>query len=290
MSTSCFLVYDAKVAGIQGLPRRSMQGQLDRASPLPLYHQLNQILAQLIEEELQPGDRVPGEHELCTFYDVSRSVVRQTLYQLEAEGLVERRRGQGTFVAARKTSEGLFQSLAGLYEDASSRGQRLRSQVLESREVPADAFIARELSISVGEPVTFIERLRFVNDEPWALTRTYLPSVLVPGLMDEDLAGQSLYAVLEQRYGIKLHTGRRSLEAVAANDSVALALGIRPGEPVLLLRSTARAADNRPVEHFSAYHRGDRSRFEVVLDGEHSLQSVSSLVSEPTMSALRGTT
>jgi GntR family transcriptional regulator len=252
-----------------------LRGKLDRSSALPLYYQLKQALSESIHDHFQPGDRVPGELELCAFYDVSRSVVRQALYELEAEGTVERRRGQGTFVAERKTSEGLFQSLAGLYDEVTARGQQLYSRVLESCEVPAAPVIARELDVSAGQVVCFIERLRFVNEEPWALDRAYLPASLVPGLLKEDLSRQSLYGLLQQRYGIVLHKARRSVEAVAANDSVAKALRVSPGDPVLLLRSTAWDAEGRPVEHFSTYFRGDRSSFDVILEGRSTAQSLS---------------
>ena len=76
---------------------------------------------------------------------------------------------------------------------------------------------------------------------------------------------QSLYAVLEDKYGIKISYGRRSVEAMRAPAAVARALGIRYGAPSLRLHSTSYDEHSRPVEHFVAHHRGDLSRFEVYL-------------------------
>ena len=242
-----------------------MSAGIDRSSPLPFYYQLKQILlADLRARDLAPGTRLPGDNELCGTYDVSRTVVRQALAELETEGVIERQKGRGTFVAHRRTAERLVQSLTGLYEDVAARGGHLRSDVRRQEVVPADGLIADQLQLAVGAPVVVIERLRFVDDEPWVLATTYLPYDIAPGLVHDDLSDQSLYAVLEASYGVRLTHGRRGVEAAVASDAQATALEISPGAPVLVLRSLSYAGD-RPVEVFVAYHRGDRSRFEVTL-------------------------
>ncbi|MEV0374877.1 GntR family transcriptional regulator [Streptomyces sp. NPDC050636] len=243
-----------------------MQTGIDRSSPLPFYHQLKQILlAEIERQKLQPGDRLSGDHELCQMYDVSRTVVRQALAELESEGAIERIKGRGTFVSSPKTAEGLVQSLTGLYEDVAARGGELRSDVRRLEVVPADAQVAADLQLDPGHPVIVIERLRFVNEEPWVLTTTHVPQEFAPGLLDEDLTHQSLYALLEGKYGIQLVRGRRSVEAATAGPALARSLGVGQGAPVLVLRNVSFGTDERPVESFVAFHRGDRSRFEVEL-------------------------
>lgn len=92
---------------------------------------------------------------------------------------------------------------------------------------------------------------------------TYLPYNICPNLVDEDLSTQSLYAVLEKKYGLELSHGRRTIEAVAANQYEAQLLGIAEGAPLVLLDSVSYLKDGRPIEYFHAVHRGDRSKFEV---------------------------
>jgi len=233
---------------------------------MPYYHQLKQIvIADIKRRRLVPGDRLPGDHELCAAYDVSRTVVRQALAELEVAGLIERVKGRGTFVAQPKTAEGLVQSLTGLYEDVASRGGRLTSEVRRLEMIPADDDVAAALQVDSGSPVIVLERLRFVDDEPWVLAITYLPYDLAPGLLQEDFRKQSLYAALEGKYGITLKGGRRGVEAASASTDLARSLGIARGAAVLVLRSVSFDAQDRPVEMFLAYHRGDRSRFEVNL-------------------------
>ena len=249
---------------------------IDRASPLPFYHQLKQIiLSDISDRGLASGDRLPGDHELSARYDVSRTVVRQALSELETEGVIERIKGRGTYVAPQKTGERLVQSLTGLYEDVEARGSHLRSRVLRLEVVPADEHVARELHLDIGASVIVLERLRFVDDEPWALVVGHLPLDVAPGLLEEDLSQQSLYALLEQKYDVELRHGQRGVEASVASATQAGHLGIGEGDAVLVLRSTVYGRDERPVEMFVAYHRGDRSRFEVALTRSPAAQAPS---------------
>lgn len=167
-------------------------------------------------------------------------------------------------MAPQRTGNRLVQSLTGLFEDVEARGSHLRSVVRRLEVVPADDLVAADLELAVGMPVIAIDRLRFVNGEPWVVAVTHLPRDLVPGLLSDDLSDQSLYALLEHRYGIELTYGRRSVEAAVAHADLAASLGIAASDPVLVLRSVVYGPD-RPVETFVAYHRGDRSRFEVTL-------------------------
>lgn len=238
---------------------------IDRTSPIPYYHQLKSlVLAQISRDGLAPGDRLPSDHELCERYGVSRTVVRQALGELEFEGVLVREKGRGTFVAQPKSPQGLVQSLTGLFEDAASHGMSLRSQVRRLDTVPARGSVATDLDIEPGSPVLVLERLRFISDLPWVLVTTYLPAGLLTGLEREDLEHGSLYAVME-RQGVRPVRGRRSVEARIAGAALAKDLDVPRGSAVLFLSSVGMDATGRPVELFHAYHRGDRTRFEVSL-------------------------
>ena len=141
----------------------------------------------------------------------------------------------------------------------------MRSEVRQLERVPAPIPVAAELGLREGDSVIVLDRLRFVNGVPWVVVATYLPYELCPQLLQEDMEDQSLYAVLEQKYGIRIAYGRRSVEATTATATVARALAVEERDPILLLRSTSYDEDDRPVEHFVAHHRGDLSRFEVNL-------------------------
>lgn len=241
--------------------------RVDRASAIPYYYQLKQILSDAITSgELAPGAQLPGEHELCALYDVSRTVVRQALNELCYEGLVERHRGKGTFVARPKLPEGLISRLTGLHEDATTRGRALRSTVLTLQEVPATSSVAGQLGLRPSEPVIELERLRFVDGQPWVVVTTYLPASLVPGLAQRDLGGDaSLYRLLEREYGLPIVAAVRTVEATVAGPQDAALLRIAEGDPLLVLRSVTITSEERTLEYFIAHHRGDQSAFTVYL-------------------------
>jgi GntR family transcriptional regulator len=239
---------------------------LDRSSPIPYYFQLQQILRELIEQgELTEDERLPGENQLCESFEVSRTVVRQALGELENEGLVERHKGRGTFVAKKKLPDFLVQKLTGLYEEALVHGRRIQSTVRKLERVPAGGPIARELALVEGDPVILLDRIRYIDGELWTANTTYLPYELCPELLDEDMTRQSLYELLENRYRITIATAKRSVEAILASTSIAKALGIGEGAAVLVLRSISFTDDGRPVEYFVSYYPGEKSLFEVTL-------------------------
>jgi GntR family transcriptional regulator len=111
-----------------------------------------------------------------------------------------------------------------------------------------------------------IERLRFVDDEPWVYAVSHVPAALAPDLVDQDLREQSLYALLERRYGLRLVRSYRTVEAHSAGARLARDLRIPRNAPVLKLTNISYGPDGTPIEIFDAYHRADRSRFEVVLE------------------------
>jgi len=245
-------------------------GTVERGSPVPYYLQMKDLLvADLEAGKLAPGDRLPGEHDLCDRFGVSRTVVRQALGELEAEGRLRRQKGRGTFVASPKVAEAMIQSFSGLAEDVAARGGTLRNEVRALEVVTPSAAVAGELELSAATGVIRLERLRIVDGRPWSLVTTFLPEQRCPGLLDEDFTDASLYGLLEGKYGVLIAHGRRSIEAVAASPEVADALGIASGEPELLLRSTAYDEEGVPVEHFVAHHRADSTAFEVSVVRRH---------------------
>jgi DNA-binding GntR family transcriptional regulator len=239
---------------------------INRSSPIPYYVQVKDALRDWIKQgKWKTGDQLPGEHELCTTFDVSRPVIRQALRELTSEGLIRREKGKGTFVSGPKIKEGLVQRLTGFYQDMVAQGYTPVTKVLKQEVIAASADIAGYLKLAVGDSVIKIERLRFIEDEPIVLVTTYVPLHLCPALQHEDLSHQSLYTFLEQSCHITITYGHRMVEAVPASKYVSDLLKIRKGSPLILLDSVSYMTDGTPVEYYYAFHRGDRSQFEVEL-------------------------
>ena len=125
-----------------------MNESINFDSHIPYYLQLMDILKEKVQnKDWLPGDQIPGEQDLCELYGISRTVVRQALRELELEGVINRRKGKGTFIARPKINEGLVQKLTGFYQDMIERGLNPVTKVLHQRVVPATEKIAEYLNI-----------------------------------------------------------------------------------------------------------------------------------------------
>jgi GntR family transcriptional regulator len=256
------------------------RGEIDRSSPIPLYHQLEYLLRRDIEGgRYHIGDPLPSEGEICSRYGVSRSVVRQTLTNLAHAGLIRTERGRGSFVAEQKLQERFVQRATGLYDDLRRMGYHIRTEVVRQLETQLPLQVQAFLEAKKGVQ---IDRVRSIDGRVLAFIRTYLSPTSCPGLHAVDLEDRSLYEVLAEEYGLRIGSGRRTVEAVAAEGEIARHLGVDDGEPVLLLRSASRDEQDRPLEWFEAWHRGDRTMFEIEIVPGEADRPFSSIVRPPT--------
>ncbi|MCW8131404.1 MAG: GntR family transcriptional regulator [Planctomycetota bacterium] len=202
---------------------------LDANSPVPLYHQLGELLRRQMEAERWPaGRKLPSEHELCREHGVTRPTVRQALDGLLREGLVTKRRGLGTFVAPPKAPVGLF-SLAGTTEVFTRQRLRLKTRVLKLELADRCPVFEDPLP----RPWVRIERLRQINGKPALYERTWILAEAAPGLERLNLNDRSLYETLRDRFGLEAEGGMQRFGAVAADLRVARVLGVKTGAPVL---------------------------------------------------------
>jgi GntR family transcriptional regulator len=239
---------------------------IDRTSPVPYYFQLSSYIEGKIKgREWQPGQLLPSEQELCQRVGASRTVVRQAINELQRKGLISKQNGKRSNVAFPKYEGGLMQNLRGYYEDAVARGRKPFTKVLASEVIGASGEVAEKLQLKEGEPVIMLNRLRFLDGEPEVLVVTYLPECRCPALLNEDLANESLYALLERKFGLRITQGFRTIEAVSLGRRDAKLLGVKPGSAAQLLKSVGLLEDGYPLEYYIAKHRGDRSKFEVRL-------------------------
>lgn len=240
---------------------------IERDARLPYYEQLKQlILREIVRDALEPGHLMPSEADMCQRYGVSRTVVRQAVGELVNEGVLQRMRGKGTFVAKPKLSEQFMESTVGFFEDMTSHGHSVTSTVLSIDLIEAAGHVRELLGLQPGSHCIEIVRLRAVNDEVVAFTRSYVNRAeprMLEHLKAADLSTASLYRILEETFGLRIETGHRSIEAMAAHGMMAKMLEVSPGDPVLYIESTGRDHSGAVVECFQAWHRADRMRIEM---------------------------
>ena len=234
---------------------------IDPHSPVPLHAQLEQALLKGIRDgELQSGARLPSEDELTARFAVSRTTVRTAIQGLMGRGVVEIRRGKGTFVTEPVITQELTE-LTGFVEDMQALGKVPSARVLDRRLVAASETVARQLAVQRGATVARIQRVRLADGIPMSFDETYLPQELGTKVMSDDLESQPIFALLEQKYSTPLLEAEYRLAAVASHGTVARALGIAAGSPIFLLERTTYSDQRRPVDYERLYYRGDHIRF-----------------------------
>jgi GntR family transcriptional regulator len=235
--------------------------EIDHQSRLPLHAQVEESLARAVASGALPrGSRLPPEDSLIERYAVSRTTVRTAIQSLMARGLVEIRRGKGTFVTEPVITQELTE-LTGFVEDMERLGRRPSAQVLDRRMVAASETVARQLALQRGAAVARIQRVRLADGMALSFDETYLPQELGEKIMTDDLESQPIFSLLEQKYSTPLLEAEYRLAAVASHGTVARALGIDPGSPIFLIERTTFSDGHRPVDYERLYYRGDHIRF-----------------------------
>jgi GntR family transcriptional regulator len=124
--------------------------RLKRESPVPLYHQLKEILrAKITAGEFDGDGPFPSERELVERYKISRMTVRRALSELVNEGFLIREQGRGSFVVRPRVQEQL-RHLTSFTEDMKLRGFPMKSKITDFRVV-VDGAVANKMEIPVDE-------------------------------------------------------------------------------------------------------------------------------------------
>src|SRR3989454_7358582 len=250
-----------KTASTHASPKRSRADSGERMPPknrngLPAYQRIQGAIRKRIDAgHLRPGDAVPSERDLAKIHHVSLMTARHALASLEREGLVERRRGIGTFVAPPKI---LFNKLMSYTEQMAARSLTAGAKVLFAKIVDSENEAAARLSLPPTSSLLKFERLRHAAGEPFALETCYLNAAEFPGLLDAPIGRESLFAILERDFHVELGYADEEVDATAADPRIAELLAIPRREPLLRIRQVIYSAKGKAILYVLGFYRSDR--------------------------------
>jgi len=225
---------------------------------MPAYQRIQGTIRKRIEAgELRTGDPVASERDLAKLHQVSLMTARHALISLEREGIVERRRGIGTFVAGPKIH---FNKLMSYTEQMASRSMTATSRILTARVLPEEQEISARLALPSHTGVVKLERLRQASDEPFALETCYLSAAEFPNLISAPLGRDSLFKVLERDYQVELGYADEEVDATAADPRTAELLSLHRGDPLLRIRQLIHSTKGKPVLYVLGLYRSDRHK------------------------------
>jgi GntR family transcriptional regulator len=224
------------------------------------YREIERFLRTQVEGA-RPGAPLPSEAELCERFSVSRMTVRQALQELTNDGLVERRRGQGTFVAHRPVHRrpGVFLSFT---EEMNRRGVQATSRLLTAGMDDPRRSEVLDLGLAPGGQVVRIVRVRLADGVPVALE----DAALVPELgdvLEEDLGGGSLHGALERR-GVVATRATGTITARLARADETELLDLAPPSALLVELRVLFDQEGRVFERTETRYVADRYVIDVV--------------------------
>ena len=207
---------------------------LNPASPMPLYHQLAELLLSEIRKgTYPPGSRIPSEHQLAGTYRIGRPTARQATDLLVRRGILVRRRGSGTFVKEPEQEVDLF-SLAGTSASFLQTGVIVSTRLLsrpKRRQIgrsPHNPFAGRE--------AFYFSRLSFTDQVPVLIEDFYLDPDHFAELDQIDMEGRSLARVVAEHYYLRPTGGRQTFRIDYPAGVRMRHLQVEPRTPILAVR------------------------------------------------------
>ena len=230
---------------------------LNQDSMTPLYVQLMHEVEKSIDNgEYKPGDKLLTESEMAKKYGVSLITVRKAIGSLMEQGIVVRKQGKGTFVTKPKMAKNM-KKLQSFSEMCAQMGVVPGAKMLENRLVQADAKTAASLGIEPGSNVIHISRLRYADHEPVQIENSYFP-LKYAFLLDARFDDNSLFDHLREKSGVYVVSSEKMIELCRASAEEAELLGVKKGDAMLSVRSTAYDQNGEPMYAGVQVINGDR--------------------------------
>jgi GntR family transcriptional regulator len=224
--------------------------QLNPSSPMPLYRQLADILLENIRSgSLAPGEKIPSETYLAEELKIGRPTVRQATELLIRKGILERKRGSGTFIKEHYEEVDLF-SIGGTSSAFSKKGIHAETKLI--KEIIVHKETINKKNPFLNKECFFFSRLININKEPLIIEDFYIDNEVFYGIEKYDLKNNSLKNIVEDKYFLKPVSGKQNFKIGYAETEKASVLKISINSPILI------------VERFLNFPNADNGIFSVI--------------------------
>ena len=212
---------------------------------LPRYLQLHALLKeQILSGAYAEGSLLPSENQLSRQHQITRSMVRQALQELEKEGLIRKQQGKGSIVVRKDQKLGLL-SFRGFSEVLGGSDHKASSRFLHlpRKEKWSNRFFFDLSEEEKKQACIYISRLREVDGKPVMLEHTYFPDVL-EGFLQKEWIEASLFKTLQAAHQVSVRSVEQYIRAILASPEMAVLLEVSEGTP--LLKINRKYASSRP--------------------------------------------
>jgi GntR family transcriptional regulator len=234
--------------------------------PVPLYYQLEQRLrTRLGANEFEPGALFPTEDQICCQYKVSRITVRRALDSLQRLGLIERRRGVGSFVSDKP--RGINSQLTGSLSEFLAMAGVLNTRSLGLDEADPTREVRDKLQLAAGERAILLRTVGSLDEGPVAYLEIWFPLDIGSQLQIADLDGHMPVVRLVEKFAdVRITRAAQTIEPDHAGEEAAKHLLVDPNTPILHVKRVYFAGD-RPIELANVRYHPDRYRYAIEFKG-----------------------
>jgi GntR family transcriptional regulator len=198
----------------------------------------NEIKQKILSGDYPEGNMLPSETQFMGRYHISRITVRNALALLEQEGYIYRIQGKGCYVAGNFRQQSIDKIHS--YTDAIlAAGMVPGRKVLLCAVEPSTGKEAALLHLKKGDPVFILKRIILADELPICLTKAVLPYARLIDINRYDFASESLYDILENRYGYTIDRTTLTIEASASDPAVSEILSVPENTPLLIYNSVS---------------------------------------------------
>lgn len=228
----------------------------------PVYQQLNERLRASLGDEYQCGDKFLTERQISEQFEVSRATANKALASLVSEGLLEFRRGIGTFVR-RDVINYDVRSLISFTEKAKAAHKQPSTELISFKKIVAaesDELLLPVLEIESDSWLFEMQRLRLADGIPVILEHRYVVADCCPNLTKTHAKG-SLYQAFTETHGLNIAGADEIIRAVLLKASEARYLQVSARTPALEVVSVGFLKDSKPLWWERTLYRGDQYEF-----------------------------
>lgn len=233
-----------------------MPGKREVAPRAEAIERLENYIAQ---HACKPGERLPGERELCERWGLSRTTIRFAIQRLTEEGKLCSRKGSGTYVAEMPMKRNL-RDMKSTTEQIREAGCTPGSKVLRAEVVECNRYLSQRLQLPLGHKLFFLKRLRLADAVPSMLEMSYTDYERCPGIEKYSLDQISLYEVLKE-YGVQMKEGNESIGITYATEEESEYLDVKEGAALFYLTSCSSDEEGSIFEFSKSVARPDRVHF-----------------------------
>ncbi|ASJ70758.1 GntR family transcriptional regulator [Granulosicoccus antarcticus] len=231
-----------------------------------LYRQVcKKILDQIASGQRKVGDRLPPEEEFASELGISRSTLRLAFAELEASGVVRRRKRAGTQIIAMKPQPKFSMATSGI-QDLLSLGRNTEFRINHVSTVHSDDIDFPGEHYSETAHWLKVCGARTMNDDPrpFSTNRVYVPARFAGIEPVLKTADTSVFQTIEATFGVSVNRVTQSTRAIACPRKDADLLGLEPGSPVLQIDAALYVQKGELMELSVAIF--DPSRFQLYSD------------------------